>query len=243
MKTYLKKENGVTMIALIITIIIVIILAGVGISAVVPNGLIQRTEDISKNYSKQELIEQIYSEFDYKYYYIFGEELSDNKALVEEIYSLSTELNLPIDVFAINYAIDYENMDVDKTVKEIYYRYDKIVSVKKEDNYDYVFEDERTEEEVFGPNNEELEIINKLENEGIRKLKGDLNYDGILNHDDLTMYWKIYNEEYLMPSYGYYGFTNVQLKIGDLDGDEWLDPWSDGDWLLNEILLKLNEEE
>ena len=49
MKTYLKKENGVTMIALIITIIIVIILAGVGISAVVPNGLIQRTEDISKN--------------------------------------------------------------------------------------------------------------------------------------------------------------------------------------------------
>ena len=49
MKAYFKKENGVTMIALIITIIVVIILAGVGISAVLPNGLIQRTEDISKN--------------------------------------------------------------------------------------------------------------------------------------------------------------------------------------------------
>jgi len=242
-KTYLKKENGVTMVALIITIIVMIILAGVGISAVLPNGLIEKAEEISKNNSKREVIEQIYSEFDYKYYYVFGEELSDNEALVEKIYNLSMELNLPVDTFAINYAIDFENMEVDKTQKQIYYRYDKVVSRKEEDSINYEYkegEDYSVVYERLGPNAEEQKKLDKLEEKGIKILKCDMNFDGLLTKDDVNRLYEIIN--YINLTGLEMWWTNVELAVADIYEDEWIDEWSEI-YNLNEILILIDKEE
>ena len=54
----LKKERGITLIALIVTIIVIIIVAGITISAITGNKGIVNQAEISKNKSeRQEIIE------------------------------------------------------------------------------------------------------------------------------------------------------------------------------------------
>ena len=54
------KEKGITLIALVVTIIILLILAGVTISQIAGNkGLFQRTKQAAVNYEKEALKEEI----------------------------------------------------------------------------------------------------------------------------------------------------------------------------------------
>ena len=226
MKIYLKREDGITLVSLTIIIFVTIILAKAGISAIAPNKLLERTENVSKEIVKQDEIEKVYAEFDYKYFNIFGEEITKNKEDAEKIYDLSKELDLPINVFTIYYKVDFDesgNPNVDKGIKDIYYMYDKIVSRKEEDVYWYEFDENLSDEEILeilGPNEKELEIINKLENKGIRKLEGDVNFDGILNIEDIERIQDIAN---LINCDGYMGGTNVELAVGDLYKDGYIE--------------------
>ena len=227
MKIYLKRENGITIVTLTIIIFVTIILAKAGISAIAPNKLLERTENVSKEIVKQDEIEKVYAEFDYKYFNIFGEEITKNKEDVEEIYDLSKELDLPINVFTIYYKVDFDesgNPNVDKGIKDIYYMYDKIVSRKEEDVYWYEFDENLSDEEILeilGPNEKELEIINKLEKKSIKMLKGDVNFDGKIDMDDVNRIKELANWN---NCDGYNGPTYIEMKLGDIYPDGILDP-------------------
>ena len=54
----LKKQNGVTLVALVITVIVLIILAGITISLVLgDNGIMQKTQQAGQDYKNAENIE------------------------------------------------------------------------------------------------------------------------------------------------------------------------------------------
>ena len=53
-----NKEKGITLIALVITIIILLILAGVGISALIQTGLMEKTNEAKEKHIKSEMKEQ-----------------------------------------------------------------------------------------------------------------------------------------------------------------------------------------
>lgn len=56
----MKQKNGITLIALIITVIILLILAGVAISTIAgENGLLSKTKESAETYNKQAAMEQI----------------------------------------------------------------------------------------------------------------------------------------------------------------------------------------
>lgn len=54
-----KKENGITLVALVVTIIVLLILAGVAISLTVGNnGLFTRAQDAAEKYNQSSANEQ-----------------------------------------------------------------------------------------------------------------------------------------------------------------------------------------
>lgn len=55
----MKKENGITLVALIISIIVLLILAIVSISLVINNGILDKAKSAVEKYSKDEMCEQI----------------------------------------------------------------------------------------------------------------------------------------------------------------------------------------
>jgi len=55
----LRKEKGITLVALVITIVILIILAAVSINVIIEGGLIQRAKNSSEVYTKAELKEEL----------------------------------------------------------------------------------------------------------------------------------------------------------------------------------------
>ena len=81
------SERGITLIALIITIIVLLILAGVSISMVVgENGILNRATDASKKTkfaSEKEAIEFVMN--DIKTGQMIGEEIAKNRYLGEEL--------------------------------------------------------------------------------------------------------------------------------------------------------------
>ena len=67
----LKNKNGITLVALIITIIVLLILAMVSISLVINSGIITKSKDSVDKYSKEEIGEQLklaYSEYQMSQY-------------------------------------------------------------------------------------------------------------------------------------------------------------------------------
>ena len=54
----MKKENGITLIALVITIIILIILAGISIAAINNTELFNKTKQAKNEYQNSEKVEQ-----------------------------------------------------------------------------------------------------------------------------------------------------------------------------------------
>ena len=67
MKKIMKKQNGITLIALIITIIVMLILAGVAISmAVGDNGIIERTHAAIKESERADIQEIIIGSYVFK---------------------------------------------------------------------------------------------------------------------------------------------------------------------------------
>ena len=55
----IKEQNGITLVALIITVIILLILAMVSISLVINSGIITKTKTTVDKYSEEEIGEQI----------------------------------------------------------------------------------------------------------------------------------------------------------------------------------------
>ena len=54
-----KKEKGITLVALVVTIVVLLILAGVSISLVVgQNGIVTRAQEASKKYNKAAIDER-----------------------------------------------------------------------------------------------------------------------------------------------------------------------------------------
>lgn len=49
-----KSQNGITLVALVVTIVVLIILATISISVAVNGGLIQKTQDAKTFYANQE---------------------------------------------------------------------------------------------------------------------------------------------------------------------------------------------
>lgn len=49
-----KSQNGITLVALVVTIVVLIILATISISVAVNGGLIQKTQDVKTFYANQE---------------------------------------------------------------------------------------------------------------------------------------------------------------------------------------------
>ena len=67
MEKIMKKQNGITLIALIITIIVMLILAGVAISmAVGDNGIIERTQAAIKESERADIQEIIIGSYVFK---------------------------------------------------------------------------------------------------------------------------------------------------------------------------------
>lgn len=226
MKVYFKKDKGVTIIALIITIIVMLILAGVGISAITPGGIIDKVENTKHEILVKERMKELYSELGYNYYKTFNEELGgseDTQKIVRQLAEADLDLNLPMNVFVINYSIDFDNWEVDKNVKKLYYRYDKIVSRKENDSIYYELKPGEKYEafiDSIDPNDEEEAIINKLEGLGIKRLKGDINFDGVLDFADVTRMEEI---GYWENCDGFFGATHVEISVGDITGDEYVD--------------------
>jgi len=60
----MKGQKGITLIALIITVIVLLILAGVAISAVSGNGIFQRTQNAVNTYSNSVTNEdEVYNDY------------------------------------------------------------------------------------------------------------------------------------------------------------------------------------
>lgn len=63
----MKNKNGITLIALIITIIVMLVLAGVAISSVVgENGVIDKVENANEKMEEKEILEQVQTSATYK---------------------------------------------------------------------------------------------------------------------------------------------------------------------------------
>ena len=54
MKKELKKQNGITLVALIVTIIILLILAGISISALTQTGIFGKAKQATEKYKEAE---------------------------------------------------------------------------------------------------------------------------------------------------------------------------------------------
>ena len=90
----LKNKNGITLVALIITIIVLLILAMVSISLVINSGIITKSKDSVDKYSKEEIGEQLklaYSEYQMSQY--TGTPI-DIQAKLREIYGNDTTAKL-----------------------------------------------------------------------------------------------------------------------------------------------------
>ena len=55
----IRKSNGITLVALVITIIILLILAGISISELTGSGLFQKAEEATKKYEEKQLEEEL----------------------------------------------------------------------------------------------------------------------------------------------------------------------------------------
>ena len=94
MKSKLKQQNAITLVALIITIIVLLILAMVSISLVMNSGIIDKSKSAVDKYSKEEIGEQLklaYSEYQMSQY--TGTPI-DIQAKLREIYGNDTTATL-----------------------------------------------------------------------------------------------------------------------------------------------------
>ena len=77
----LKKQKGITLIALIITIIVMLILVGVTINVALNGGLFDKAKDAAKEMEEKAMYEQI----------VMGMQLDGNKIDIEETFSNADE--------------------------------------------------------------------------------------------------------------------------------------------------------
>lgn len=166
MKTYLKSEKGITLTALIITIIVTIILAATSLKAIIPEegGIVEQTKEVKKDFELKQIIEQIHNELDYNYYLNSGKALTDsgNEDIVMELAKIIKETEISPDKFVIYY-------DKASTLNLIFYRENLVTNEEKENlnNYDKV-------RGSFGL---------------------DINLDGVLSQEDVKLIENEYEKE------------------------------------------------
>ena len=130
------KNRGVTLIALIITIIILLILAGISLTALVgDNGILTRAASVEEEYSKGELEEQLTMLINEKLVDAY-EKINQNTETSEDI---STQFNEEI---LINYLTDpnSDGSDDDAYI-EIEYNAEVISPVKTAEDESFVLYD------------------------------------------------------------------------------------------------------
>ena len=106
-RVLLKKFNGITLIALIITVVIILILAGIAISVLTSDGgLFEKTTMSAKEYKKQSIIEIIKSaEFQLEI------DAQLDKSIEKNITNLLSKLAEMSDINSTNYNITNNNLD------------------------------------------------------------------------------------------------------------------------------------
>ena len=78
----MKKQNGITLISLVITIIVLLILAGVSINAMIGNnGILANAQDATKQYELESLKEQVSLD-------LLNEEISGEELTEEKLYTI-----------------------------------------------------------------------------------------------------------------------------------------------------------
>ena len=94
----MKKENGITLVALIVSIIVLLILATVSISLVVNNGILDKAKSAVDRYSEGEIGEQIklaHQEYQMAQFTGTTENVNDFiKNRLNEIYNNVKEVNV-----------------------------------------------------------------------------------------------------------------------------------------------------
>lgn len=162
MKTYLKKDNGITISILIITIVIMLILAGVAISAMVPEGVVNKAQMAKEDFNIKGEIEKVHNALDYKYYLNSGRELNEaDEGIVESLAKIIKETGISPNKFVIY----YDKLEGEIYKDLIFYRYDLVTDEEKEKIRNY--------REVTG------------------MFIGDANLDGVLSNEDLKIVDKI----------------------------------------------------
>lgn len=137
MKTYLKSEKGITITALIITIIVTITLAAVSLKAINPEeeDVLGQTKEVKNAFELKQIIEQIHNELDYNYYLNSGKSLTDsgNEDIVIELAKIIKETEISPNKFVIYY-------DKASTLNLIFYRENLVTNEEKGslNNYDKV---------------------------------------------------------------------------------------------------------
>jgi competence protein ComGC len=91
MKSFLKQEKGISLVALIITIIVMMILAGVTVAnMIIDNGIIEKAIKVKDETQKNEMLEKIKTE----YFALKRNEENKEKSNKEIFEILKEKLNL-----------------------------------------------------------------------------------------------------------------------------------------------------
>ena len=186
MKKYNLSDNkGITLSVWVITIIVMLILAGIGIAAFAPGGLTEKTEKLKEDIPLKQVIEEVHNNLDYKYYLMTNGEvelkdaLTNEKSTVEEIARISIETGISTEKFTIE------------------------VKKEKIDGKDLVINENKILLREYMLTTEEKEAVKTL---SIDFIQGDHNEDGIVNEKDL---------EYLMFEYEDLKDSNIKYKCYD----------------------------
>ena len=95
----MKKENGITLVAMVITIIILLILATVSISLVMNNGILDKAKSAVDKYSEGEIEEQIkLSYLELQTEKLYNSNVNDTEFLTNSLREKLNDNNLTVKV-------------------------------------------------------------------------------------------------------------------------------------------------
>ena len=177
----MKNSKGITLIALIITIIVMLILAGVSISMVVgENGIIIRAQNAIREYQIAGIKERLVTDLNYRYKNIVGRTMEEQT--MRAIAELSLDYDIPLEKFSVHYK---EYSDPTKSVEIILLRND--MDIEEEKNKLTIVE-YYGEKNLLDENNNYIldangrRVKNKNIKDNIIISKGDYDGDGFITY-------------------------------------------------------------
>ena len=171
----MKNNKGITLIALIITIIVMLILAAVSINMVIgEDGIIKKSEEAGEKIEREAKIEQIIID---KGMELNASELRSSQKMLRNLAEICIDNNVNPDLLTVYY---------DKRNKQEYIVYKPIIYTA-----DYYEDDEKKEE--INRRIEEEDRIAQIDN--VYMLMGDVDGNGYFNQEDINII-----EEYFTDS-------------------------------------------